>query len=97
VPTTNRIPVAQADGALAGFDRPTITWSDTAETLMSSPFTITIPAEVPQGDYRVLVGVYDYATGTRLITEPQQDYLQLFEVKIANKQIGLTEQQITIR
>jgi hypothetical protein len=97
VPTTDRIPVAQADGALAAFDRPTITWSDTAETLMSSPFTITIPAEVPQGDYRVLVGVYDYATGTRLITEPQQDYLQLFEVKIANKQIGLTEQQITIR
>lgn len=60
--------VAQADGSPAAPTRPTLTWDAPDETLISPPFQITLPADMPVGDYQVLLGLYDYAGGDRLPT-----------------------------
>jgi hypothetical protein len=59
-------PLAQADGAPARPERPTLSWNDPSETLISQPFALTIPAEVEAGSYRVMIGLYNYQTGKRL-------------------------------
>lgn len=64
-------PLAQADGAPARPERPTLTWSDPGETLISQPFALAIPADTPAGDYRVMIGLYNFQTGQRLsVTDP---------------------------
>jgi hypothetical protein len=57
---------AQVDGSPAVPERPTLTWEDPNETLISPAYTLTIPADLPAGEYRVLVGLYNYTTGERL-------------------------------
>ncbi len=63
-------PLAQADGAPAVPERPTLSWNDPSETLISPPFSLSIPADLPAGDYRVQIGLYNYVNGQRL---PVQD------------------------
>jgi hypothetical protein len=58
--------IAQADDAPARLERPTLTWTDGSETLISQPFTLTIPADAPSGDYDVQIGLYNYLNGVRL-------------------------------
>lgn len=58
--------LAQADGSPAVPERPTLTWDDPAETLISPPFTLPIPPDLAEGEYRVLVGLYNYTNGQRL-------------------------------
>lgn len=67
--------LAQTDGAPAVPDRPTLTWNDPTETLISSPLTITIPASLEAGDYRVFVGLYNYVTGERLPVGAESAFL----------------------
>jgi 4-amino-4-deoxy-L-arabinose transferase-like glycosyltransferase len=58
--------LSQADGSPAVPERPTLTWDDPGETLISPAFTLKIPADVPAGDYRVMIGLYNYTSGQRL-------------------------------
>lgn len=58
--------LAQADGAPAVPERPTLTWDEPSETLISPTFTLTMPTDLEPGSYRVMIGLYDFATGTRL-------------------------------
>ncbi len=58
--------LAQADRSPAVPERPTLTWDDPGETLISPPVTLTIPTDLPAGAYRVLVGLYNYTSGRRL-------------------------------
>jgi hypothetical protein len=67
--------LAQADGTPTVPDRPTLTWSDPSETLISLPLTITIPANLEAGDYRVFVGLYNYVTGERLPVGAESAFL----------------------
>lgn len=59
-------PLAQIDGAPAVPERPAPTWDSPNETLISPSFTLTLPADLPAGTYRVLIGLYDYHTNVRL-------------------------------
>lgn len=60
-------PVTQADGNPAqGTDRLTLTWTDPTETLISPAFALALPADLPPGPYRLLIGLYNYQTGVRL-------------------------------
>lgn len=77
-PLADRTILAQADGAPAAPERPTLTWDDPSETLISSPFQLQVPSTLPPGRYRVLMGLYDYVTGQRLLTENGDNYVQLF-------------------
>jgi hypothetical protein len=74
--------LTQADGPPA-LARPTSTWNDTGETLIGSPFAITVPPDLKPGTYRVFVGVYDSSTGQRLPLASQADALELMQVRIA--------------
>jgi len=56
--------------------RPTHTWNDPGETLVSRPFTLTVGADVPPGQYRLITGFYRRDTWERLI-DPNGDDFQL--------------------
>ncbi len=58
--------IAQADGAPGPAGRPTLTWDVPSETLVSEPFALKIPQNVKAGRYRLVIGLYDPATGERL-------------------------------
>lgn len=66
IPADEYTVLAQADGAPAVPERPTLTWNEPSETLISPAFTVTIPPDLPAGEYRVMVGLYNYQTGQRL-------------------------------
>ncbi|MFO7321836.1 MAG: glycosyltransferase family 39 protein [Chloroflexota bacterium] len=59
-------PLAQVDGAPARVERLTLTWDDPDETIISQPFSLTIPPELAAGVYAIRIGLYDYRTGERL-------------------------------
>jgi len=65
-PPDDETPLAQADGSPAVPERPTLTWDDPDEMLISPPFAVTLPADLQPGEYRVLIGLYNYTTGRRL-------------------------------
>lgn len=65
-PLDDRQPVAQWDGPPAMPTRPTYSWDTPAETIIGDPIVITLPADLPAGEYRVLLGLYNYHTGQRL-------------------------------
>jgi hypothetical protein len=87
VPPDDAQPLAQADGAPAVPERLTLTWDDPTETLISPPFQLAIPADLAPGDYRVMVGLYNFVNGTRLPvtdadSQPLGDSLELMRLKI---------------
>lgn len=58
--------IAQYDGAPTVLERPTLTWDDPEELLIGATAGLTIPADIAAGDYRLVIGLYDYSTGARL-------------------------------
>ncbi|MBN1953590.1 MAG: hypothetical protein JW900_00950 [Anaerolineae bacterium] len=56
--------VAQADGPPLEGDYPTRAWS--AGELITDPHAILLPADLPAGEYRLQVGMYNLANMTRL-------------------------------
>jgi GNAT superfamily N-acetyltransferase len=58
--------VAQVDSTPASAERPTLTWADPSETLISPPLDLLLPAAMEAGRYRVIIGLYNYMTGERL-------------------------------
>jgi len=65
-PLEDRAPLAQVDGPPARLERPTPSWNAPSETLVSQPIALSLPPDLPAGEYRVLVGLYDYVSGARL-------------------------------
>lgn len=59
-------PLAQLDGNPAVPERLTQTWDRPDETLISPRFNLTLPPDLAPGDYRVLLGLYNFETGERL-------------------------------
>ena len=70
VATDGTSPFAQVDGNPAAPERLTQIWDRADETLISPRFTLTLPPDLAPGDYRVLLGLYNFETGARL---PLQD------------------------
>lgn len=62
----DRAPVAQWDGPPAMPTRATYSWDTPDETIIGDPITVPLPEDLPSGEYRVLIGLYDYLTGARL-------------------------------
>lgn len=60
--------LAQADQPPVSASRPTRTWDDPDEVLISEAVTLSLPADLPDGDYRLAVGLYGYDDGQRLGT-----------------------------
>jgi hypothetical protein len=73
-PETDDQVLTQADGAPVAPERPTLTWDDPAETLISRELSLTLPADLPAGEYPVYVGLYNFVTGERLATQADGAY-----------------------
>jgi hypothetical protein len=82
------VPLAQADGAPARPERPTLSWDEPSETLISQSYLLTIPPDIGPGNYNVAVGLYNYQTGQRLSitdmsrSEPIGDALPLTQIEV---------------
>gem|GEM_PF-1463309 len=63
--------VAQVDGLPVDM-RPTTTWDDTQETLIGTAYSLIWP-DLPTGDYVLIIGLYDLATGVRWLTTEGSD------------------------
>jgi hypothetical protein len=55
---------AQIDSPPRGGDFPTLEWMP--GDVIRDPYSFVVPRSVPPGDYSLVVGMYDPATGTRL-------------------------------
>lgn len=75
--------IAQADGTpLPGDRRPSTTWDDPDEIIMSQSFEIIIPAENRVGDYQLISGFYDPATGQRLADDRGKEYFTISKITV---------------
>ncbi len=86
VPATGATPIAQFDGSPAVPERLTLTWTDPTETLISPAVTLNIPPEIAPGDYRVLIGLYDFQTLVRLpvaASASSQDSIELMRIHVS--------------
>jgi hypothetical protein len=54
----------QDDGAARHGDRPTWSWAP-GETIVD-PHTVALPSDLPEGEYALTTGLYDWQTGERL-------------------------------
>ena len=76
-------PFAQVDGNPAVPERLTQTWDRADETLISPRFTLTLPPDLAPGDYRVLLGLYNFETGARLpLQDAQGDAWEVTQLRI---------------
>ena len=76
---------AQVDGNPAVPERLTQTWDRADETLISPRFTLTLPPDLAPGDYRILLGLYNFETGARLpLQDAQGDAWEVTQLRIPN-------------
>jgi 4-amino-4-deoxy-L-arabinose transferase-like glycosyltransferase len=76
--------IAQADGAPAVPERPTLTWNEPSETLISPAFNLAIPADLAPGTYRIFIGLYNYTTLQRLTLEDGSDAWMMGEITVSD-------------
>ena len=62
-PTTN---VMQADGPPSQPERLTPTWTDPDELIVGRQVALSLPPDIPAGEYVLWVGLYDFESGQRL-------------------------------
>jgi hypothetical protein len=67
--------IAQHDGPPAAGYAPTTTW--TPDQVIEDRRALMLPADLPAGEYRLVVGLYDAATGQRLTLTDGSDALLL--------------------
>lgn len=82
-PPGSREIIAQADGPpLPEARRSTAEWHDPDEVVLSVPFVLSIGADVPPGEYRLLTGFYHAETGARLLSPGGDDYLTVTTITV---------------
>jgi hypothetical protein len=69
--------LAQHDGPPAQLNRPTLTWDDTEEFYIGSDVALALPPDLLSGDYRLVLGLYDYLTGERLLMPDGTSYFPI--------------------
>ncbi|HRO24826.1 MAG TPA: hypothetical protein PLR07_11095, partial [Promineifilum sp.] len=57
-------PLAQTDGPVMGGEYPSSLW--VAGERFDETISLSLPADLPPGEYPVNIGLYDFATGARL-------------------------------
>ena len=67
--------LAQTDGPPTNAFRLTLTWTDPGETLIGADMRLSVPADLPPGEYRLAVGLYDWRTYQRLLLPDGTDFV----------------------
>jgi 4-amino-4-deoxy-L-arabinose transferase-like glycosyltransferase len=78
--TESREVLAQADGPPS--TRPSSTWADPSETLIGQSYSLSLPADLRAGQYRVLLGLYDSANNIRLQGPNGQDHIEILRFSL---------------
>jgi len=76
------MPITQMDTAPASINRLTSTWDDPGETHLGADLQLVLPDDIAPGVYRLHLGLYDFNTGIRLLTENGDDHILLAEVAV---------------
>jgi hypothetical protein len=70
--------LAQHDGVPSRSSlRPTSTWRDLDEPFISRDFPLVVPDSLQPGAYRLRIGLYDWRSGQRLLTEEGRDLVEI--------------------
>ncbi len=70
--------LAQHDGVPSRSSlRPTSTWRDLDEPFISRDFSLLVPDSLAPGLYRLRIGLYDWRTGERLLTDEGRDSVEM--------------------
>ncbi len=80
--------IAQQDGPPNGGYSPTTTWQP--DQTITTRRALLLPDDLTAGDYRLIVGLYDPATGHRLTTTTGSDFVELGIVSI-REEVGSKE------
>ena len=72
--------LAQSDRQPLGGSAPTSTWL--AGEILTDPYHLSLPADLPPGDYRVITSMYDPHSGQRLPVSNGGDFAELGEVTV---------------
>jgi 4-amino-4-deoxy-L-arabinose transferase-like glycosyltransferase len=75
-------PLAQFDGSPVSVRRLPLTWNDPDEKLIGVKATLTVPADLPPGNYRLVLGLYNFKTGVRLTLPDGSDAFQAATVTV---------------
>jgi hypothetical protein len=67
--------VAQVDAQPLAGAAPTTTWLP--GEILTDPYTLTLPPELPPGDYRLITGLYNAANGERLSVATGGNFVEL--------------------
>jgi len=79
--------VWQEDGPAVHGTRPTWTWNP--GEVIADPHTLILPADLPDGEYRLTTGLYDWRTGRRLPTvDPAGDQLPEGQIEVATLHVS---------
>ncbi len=76
-------PLAQHDGIPAAGRRPTTSWQPRER--IADAHGIPLPPDLPPGDYELVAGLYDPATGQRLNLSDGTDHLRLGRITISSR------------
>lgn len=76
----NKTIMAQADSVPDGGARPTTNWQP--GEVIADRYTIRLPANLPPGEYRVVMGLYDSASGIRLSTPADNQSVVLATLQV---------------
>jgi hypothetical protein len=71
---------AQIDRQPQAGAAPTTTWLP--GEILTDPYAITLPADLPPGSYRLITGLYDAATGERLLAASGNDFVELGNITV---------------
>jgi hypothetical protein len=75
--------IGQHDSAPSSPGRLTLTWTDPNELVIGADVSLLIPADVPPGEYEMALGLYDFTSGQRLLTDQGTDAFTL-AVEVTN-------------
>ena len=77
----NGLPRAQIDAAPVNGARPTTSWLP--GEIITDPYMLNLPADLPAGRYRVVAGLYQELDNTRLKLTDGRDFVELTTFEIA--------------
>ena len=78
--------IAQHDTPPNGGYTPTYGWS--GRKTVASRHALLLPPNLPAGDYRLIAGLYDPATGRRLPTAAGSDFVELGNITVQSSNVA---------
>jgi hypothetical protein len=72
--------VAQVDRPPQAGQAPTTTWLP--PEIVTDPYDLTLPENLPPGEYRLIAGLYDAATGLRLSVSGTADFVGITTIRV---------------